>query len=332
MQRCICKVVVVVNLVLCTACLFVVHERIAVAENTAVIDVIRKDVLAYIRSIHSLEYEIDDDDGSGKNGTRHLKYWQQGNMFRGESFSTKWEPWISTYNGVRYQIFFKEREMMSLKNTSTIPSPTRVIGPPVIAFAWLAKSGMTFTWSDLTSEKNVNEHFLKAKYIGEEYLDSNVCTVLEFAGVIEGSVTKVWFSKGKSNFPIKTLLSMGNHNTAETTITSFESVQTDDGVSVLTPTGVAGMNNFNQSKPAVIRKTSVVQGTLKVNKKYDEDFFTLPTTLAKTVNDIDKLEKEGLLTPTSSIEVRQHSYFWLVVVNGVVIAMLLCRLLLRKRK
>jgi hypothetical protein len=332
---------------------FSVGNNIIADDGVATIEAIRKSTLEYTRAIHSIEYEVKDKDSDT---IGHLKYWQQGNMFRAESSIfrlEKWaspaeilnsilsgksldgsDTWIAAYNGRKYQTFFKETKSMTLTDTSTIPNPTRILGTPTIAFSWLAKWGMTFTWSELTSENNINAHFQKAKYIGEELVNDEVCNILEFSGVVAKSTIRVWFAKEKSNFPIKSVLNIDGNDVAETVITSFDTVLLDDGNSIVIPTNVTGTSKFNQSK----RSTSIVSGTLKVNEKYDEALFTIPTTLVKTVNDTDQLETADLPKPQQNDQIlpnnlpdKKRSYFWLIVVNIVVIAFLVYRLLVRKR-
>jgi hypothetical protein len=316
--------------VMCSLCLFSKFTSSTIAGIGESNDAIRKDVLTYVRSIISYEYEVEDVDNTGK--VRHLKYWQQGNMFRGESSIDTMGTWISTYNGERYQIFFKDRDVMSIKNTSAIPNPTRVTPPLIVAFSWLAKNGMTYSWMELTSEKNINEHFSKAKYIEEDSVNKEICSVLEFPGVIEGSTTRVWFSKEKKNFPVKMLLSSDGGNFAEVSINSFESVLSDDGVAILIPTNITGLQNFNRSKSVIAASTKVVPDSIIVNKKYDDDFFTLPTTVAKTVNDIDKLEAEGLLVPPVTVVATRRSLpVWFILANVLLISLLVYRLFLRRR-
>jgi hypothetical protein len=312
---------------------FLVSKSVIADSNAVIIEPIRKSTLEYIRTIHSIEYEVNEEDKLAKGKTRYLKYWQQDNMFRSESSLDGLGEWTSTFNGERHQIFFKERETMSLKNTTIIPNPFRIMGPPTIAFTWLTKSGMAFTWSDFTSETNVNTRFKEAKYIREDSVNGENCTVLEFSGIVDKSTIRVWFSRGKSNFPIKSVLNIDGRVVAETIVTSFDTILLDDGNSIVVPINVVGTNNVNQSKPSVARSTSIVPGTLKINKKYDKDFFMLPTTLAKTVNDLDKLEAAGLLGHSYDLpKARHHSYLLLVVVNVVVIAILLYRMLVLKRK
>ena len=304
------------------------------AAGFASIEVIRRSTLDYVRAIHSIEYEVSETVtvDSAKNAERRLRYWQQGNMFRGESSFGDEDTWTSTYTGNRYQIFFKERDTMSLKNTSAVPNPTRIMGPPMLAFSWLAGSGMTFAWSDLTAEENINRLFSKAKYVDEEKIGSDSCTMLLFPGVVDGSTVTVWFSKEKSCFPIKHVLMIGRRNIAEVNVTSFETVLLDGGSPILIPTGVKGTNNHNTSK---VMTTSIVPNSLKVNQKYDDDFFTLPTTLAKTVNDIDELEAAGLLeTPydiPSLMTTHKRPRLFIIIFNVIVIALIIYLLLKRRR-
>ncbi|MDR1289770.1 MAG: hypothetical protein LBK06_01065, partial [Planctomycetaceae bacterium] len=101
-------------------------------DGVATIEMIRKSTLEYTRAIHSIEYEVKD---KAVNKTGYLKYRQQGNMFRAESSILrleKWassaeilnsilsgksldgsDTWISAYNGKKYQIFSKEKELMT---------------------------------------------------------------------------------------------------------------------------------------------------------------------------------------------------------------------------
>lgn len=293
------------------------------ATESALVEEIRKSTLKYVRAIHSIEYEVGETKSSAKaTSVRHLKYWQQNNMFRGESsFGGQSGNWVSAYNGKRHQIFFEDTETLSLKDTSTIPNPTRIMGPPLLAFSWLAKSGAVFVWSDLTAEENINDQFLKAEYQESVQINGNHCFALKFPGVLEDSVVIVWFSKEKSYYPIRHVLSKEQIPIAEVEVTSFETVSLEDGHPVFIPTAIRGVN----IREAESITTVISPDSLKVNRVYDEALFTIPTTQAKHVNDIDKLEAFGGLRQQYTFPVSaKDEVFWpLVIVNASGLGLLL---------
>jgi hypothetical protein len=259
---------------------------------------------------------------------------ETGITLNGESLGDE----ISTYTGERFQTFYKDQETMALRDSSTFTNPSRVLSPLVGVFSFLAKMGMTYSWTELTAEKNIDATFKQARYIGNREYEGAECIVLDFPGVVPGFTNEVWFSQKYEYFPVKSVASANGLTIGVCEVKRLHEMTIDGGTRIFFPIEIIstfdypGRSVYSSSTSAV----TIDADTVKINHEIDDDFFTLPTTIAKQVNDVDQMIADGtLLLPGNDIVKQQSvslSTIVFIVVHIIVISLIIYRIYLTKFK
>ena len=358
-MMCCCKTKVGVNMTntrmlrqivarLTTVLLSVVVFENTLSADGASIEAVKKGTKSFVREIRSIEFTSvnvgEDVNRESKEKLRRketMRYFQSGNMFRSETSITlngeSLGDEISTYTGKRFQAFYKDKETMALKDSSIFTNPSRVMSPLVGIFSFFAKKGMVYTWSDFTSEKNIEDTFKQAKYIGNREYNGAECIVLEFPGVAPGFTNEVWFSQKNGYFPVKSVASANGLPLGTVDVKKLYEVTLDGDTRIFFPVEIVLAFNYPGSS-VYSSSTSVVTvdtDTIKINHEIDDDFFTLPTTIAKQVNDIDQMVSDGtlLLEDYDIIEQQGTSSNFrilFVIVYIVIFSLIIYRLFLTK--
>jgi len=339
------------NFVVCAVLVLLVVvavEGVASADSAS-IETVKRQTKSFVREIRSIEFEMllmgtDVRRESSEKISRKetMRYFQSGNMFRSETvISLNGESLgdeISTYTGKRFQVFKKNIETMAVKDSSIASSATRVISPLVDVYSFLVKMGMTYTWTEITTEKNIDDSFKHAKYIGKRENNGAECIVLEFPGVVPGFTVEVWFSREKNYFPVKYTFSINGSPQGVCEVKKFHEENLDSGAKVFIPVEIVSVSNYPGRSPysSSERTISIDANTIKINHEIDDDFFTLPTTIAKHVDDIDRMIADGTLLEPGDDLIEQQSITLttvvLIIVNIVFVSLLIYRFFLTKFK
>jgi len=301
--------------------------------DSASIEAVKRQTISFAREIRSIEFEmvsvgndVNRESGERISRVETMRYFQSGNMFRSETGialnSESLGDEISTYTGERFQVFHKDIETMTLKDESLRPNAPRVVSPFVGLFSFLAKMGMNATWTELTAEKNIDDTFKQAKYVGIREYNGSECVVLEFPGVVPGFTSEVWFSREHGHLPVKSVVSANRSTISVGEVKRLHEVTLDGGTRIFIPVEIVLASNF-PGRSVYSSSTSTVTvdpNSIKINHEIDDDFFTLPTTAARHVKDIDQMLADGTLELRDYvIEERSSSPFRtvLVIFNAV---------------
>jgi len=318
--------------------------------DSANIEAVKRQTLSFVREIHSIEFEsvlmgndVNRESGERMSRKETMRYFQSGSMFRSETGITlngeSLGDEISTYTGERFQVLHRNIETMTLKDESLSSNPARAVSPLVGVFSFLAKRGMSFTWVELTAEKNIEDTFKHAKYVGKRELNGAECVVLEFPGVFPSFTVEVWFSQEKNYFPVKSIsfvngLPMGGGETKK-----LHGVTLDSGTRVFIPVEI--VSTFNYPGRSLYRSSeqtvTIDPRTIKINHEIDDDFFTLPTTIARHVRDIDPMIGEGTFEILDNYVIEEERKISplttvVIIINIVFVLLILYRLYLTKFK
>ena len=313
------------------------------------IETVKRQSKSFVREIRSIEFASvnvgEDENRESKEKVSRketMRYFQSGNMFRSETGITlngeSLGDEILTYTGERFQAFYKDEGTMDLKDSSMFTNPSRVPSPLVLAFSFLAKRDMAYSWTEITSEKNIEDTFKQAKYIGNGEYNGDECLILQFPGVVSGFTNEVWFSQEHGYFPVKLVVSANNSNIGVQEVKKLHEVTLDDSTRIFIPIEI--VSTFNYPGGSVYSSststTTIDTDTIKINHEIDADFFTLPTTIARQVNDIDQMIAEGtlLVQDNDNIEPRSISTAMIswIIVSIVIIILIIYRIYLTKFK
>ena len=198
---------------------------------------------------------------------------------------------VSIFDGGRYQMFDEKAGQLVLSNSPTAPMASLLYSPLELPYSFLWRKA-PLSFGELRDSTTWNAVFEHCTYAGTGTVNELRCEKIRIPMLASPNHEATWlvfFAHDLNYYPVKSVLNVNGNEIRGLIEVRVHETKSSTGAETVIPTDVLFVEYSKQEKDVVSEQVELLvdSDSIKLNSEFDEDFFTIASSRAEWVIDVD---------------------------------------------